>query len=252
MEQIECGNASGISLPEAFLYSLLTPTQVLRRLIVVEDVNQQAPAVFYNADVTVEAGVRDGVHASLHHNLTEGEVHHVSCLSLQRFLRGVHRHCGREAIGAVAQCQATVRGDTVLLHRVGVGSVDGCLTICGCCGFGSRLWRRGRLRSIFRRWGAVLIAAGLGRDGGRGDVLRGCRFCDRLRVLGDLWNILLLSPFLHGCRCCGWWLLHHGGFRERLRPLCLLPHRSRGRWCGAGLVVYLLLAGCEQERDADC
>ena len=197
MEQIECGNASGISLPEAFLYSLLTPTQVLRRLIVVEDVNQQAPAVFYNADVTVEAGVRDGVHASLHHNLTEGEVHHVSCLSLQRFLRGVHRHCGREAIGAVAQCQATVRGDTVLLHRVGVGSVDGCLTICGCCGFGSRLWRRGRLRSIFRRWGAVLIAAGLGRDGGRGDVLRGCRFCDRLRVLGDLWNILLLSPFLH-------------------------------------------------------
>ena len=63
MEQIECGNASGISLPEAFLYSLLTPTQVLRRLIVVEDVNQQAPAVFYNADVTVEAGVRDGVQA---------------------------------------------------------------------------------------------------------------------------------------------------------------------------------------------
>lgn len=67
MEQIEQENASGISLPEAFLYSLLTPAQVLGRLTVVEDVDQQAPAVFYNADVTVESGIRKAVHASLHH-----------------------------------------------------------------------------------------------------------------------------------------------------------------------------------------
>lgn len=67
MEQIEQENASGISLPEAFLYSLLTPAQVLGRLTVVEDVEQQAPAVFYNADVTVESGIRKAVHASLHH-----------------------------------------------------------------------------------------------------------------------------------------------------------------------------------------
>lgn len=67
MEQIEQENASGISLPEAFLYSLLTPAQVLGRLTVVEDVEQQAPAVFYNADVTVESGICKAVHASLHH-----------------------------------------------------------------------------------------------------------------------------------------------------------------------------------------
>lgn len=67
VERIEYGNASGISLPEAFLCSLLTPAQVLGRLTVVEDVEQQAPAVFYNADVTVESGIRKAVHASLHH-----------------------------------------------------------------------------------------------------------------------------------------------------------------------------------------
>lgn len=67
MEQIEQENASGISLPEAFLYSLLTPAQVLRRLSIVEDVDQQAPAIFHDADVTVESGIRKAVHASLHH-----------------------------------------------------------------------------------------------------------------------------------------------------------------------------------------
>ena len=41
MEQIEYRNASGICLPEAFLYSLLTPAQVLRRLSIVEDIDQQ-------------------------------------------------------------------------------------------------------------------------------------------------------------------------------------------------------------------
>ena len=67
MEQIEQENASGISLPGAFPYSLLTPTQVLHHLIVVEDVDQEATAILHDADIAAESGIRKAVHASLHH-----------------------------------------------------------------------------------------------------------------------------------------------------------------------------------------
>ena len=46
---------------------MLTPAQVLGRLTVVEDVDQQAPAIFHDADIAAESGIRKAVHASLHH-----------------------------------------------------------------------------------------------------------------------------------------------------------------------------------------
>lgn len=52
---------------------MLTPTQVLRRLTVVEDVDQQDAAILHDADVAAETGIRQAVHASLHHKLTESK-----------------------------------------------------------------------------------------------------------------------------------------------------------------------------------
>ena len=52
-------------------------------LSIVEDVDQQAPAVLHDADIAPESRVCQGVHPCLHHQLAEGEVHHVPRLGLQ-------------------------------------------------------------------------------------------------------------------------------------------------------------------------
>ena len=48
---------------------LLTPTQVLCRLTVVEDVDQQTAAVLHDADIAAESGIRKAVHTSLHQDV---------------------------------------------------------------------------------------------------------------------------------------------------------------------------------------
>lgn len=52
----------------------------------IENIDQQAYAVLYDADVAMEARVRDAIHARLRHELPEGVVHHVPRLGLQHFL----------------------------------------------------------------------------------------------------------------------------------------------------------------------
>lgn len=42
---------------------MLTPTQVLRRLTVVEDVDRQTAAAFRDADVAMESSIRKAVYA---------------------------------------------------------------------------------------------------------------------------------------------------------------------------------------------
>lgn len=109
------------------------------------------------------------------------------CFGFQCFLRGTHWHRRRESVGAVVQCQTCVRGDAVLCDRIGVGGIDGRLTVCG------RRWRRCRFR--LRCWFGFYIAR-LGMDGLGGNIFRGNKFLGRFRGIGGLWSVSLLMGIL--------------------------------------------------------
>lgn len=229
-------------------FSLLTPTQVLRRLTVVEDVNQQAATIFYDTDIAMESGVRKAVHASLHHELTEREVYHVLCFGFQCFLRSTHWYCRWESVGAVVQRQTCIRGDTVLCDRISIGNVDGRLKICGC------RWRGCQFR--FWCWFRFHISR-LGVDGFGGGVLLVSGFLDPLRGIGGLRSAFLLTGILFlwlllRCdRYCVWTLWCRCWRRCRLWLLCFFLHCRCWRQCRFYCVALYLSAGHEQQCRAD-
>ena len=47
----------------------MQPTQVLCRLTIVENVDQQTAAILDDTDIAAESGVRDGVPSRLHHDI---------------------------------------------------------------------------------------------------------------------------------------------------------------------------------------
>ena len=67
-------------------FALLFATFISRFSTIVEDIDQQAFAIFHDADIAVESSVRHAVPTRLHHELAEREVHHVPRFGVQRLL----------------------------------------------------------------------------------------------------------------------------------------------------------------------
>ena len=78
----------------------------------IENVDEQAAAIFDDADVAMEARVRDAIHARLHHELAEGVVHYRGLCPLTSAFCCQNAMLARTAALCAASCNTCRRKES--------------------------------------------------------------------------------------------------------------------------------------------
>ena len=83
----------------------------------IENVDEQAAAIFDDADVAMEARARDAIHARLHHELPEGVVHHRGLCPLTSAFCCQNAMLARTAALCAASCNTCRKKEISGLRR---------------------------------------------------------------------------------------------------------------------------------------